>query len=44
MERLDAEKADLRAVKDVLKKIKPTATEAEIDNALSDIKQSEGTV
>lgn len=44
MERLDIEKADLRAVKDVLKKIKPSASEAEIDKTLSDIKQMEGMV
>lgn len=44
MERLDIEKADLKAVKDVLKKIKPSATDAEIDKTVSDIKQTEGTV
>lgn len=44
MERLDVEKADLKAVKDVLKKIKPSANEAEIDKTIADIKQTEGTV
>lgn len=44
MERLDVEKADLKAVKDVLKKIKPAANEAEIDKTIADIKQAEGTV